>query len=99
MRWDDRALGLVTGLSAPVVGFLVYGLIYTELMHPHLDLGYFIHDLFLGTRRFQAPVLTLSLIADVPLFFLYDKLGRFEAMRGVVVSMFLYGALIIALWI
>ncbi|HMQ76017.1 MAG: hypothetical protein IPM49_17690 [Flavobacteriales bacterium] len=99
MAWSDRTVGLVSGLLAPAVGFLAYGLIYVNVIRPHNDLGWFVHDLFLGTRRYQAPVLSLSLLADVPLFFWFDRTGRVEAMRGVLMALFIHGAVIVALWI
>ena len=79
MRWNDRTVGLVCGLLAPVLGFLLYGLLYVTVIRPHNDLGWFINDLFLGTRRYQAPVLSLALLADVPVFFWFDRRRRLEA--------------------
>ncbi len=99
MVWNDRSKGLVAGLLAPAAGFLLYGLLYVNVIRPHQDLAWFVEDLFLGTRRYQAPVLSLSLLADVPLFFWFDHKGRVEAMRGVVTALFIHGAVIVALWI
>jgi len=97
MAFSDRTIGLVCGLLAPAIGFLAYGLLYVNLIRPHNDLGWFVQDLFLGTRRYQAPVLSLSLLADVPLFFWFDRKGRVEAMRGVLMAVFIHGAVIVAL--
>jgi hypothetical protein len=97
MRSDSLALGLVLGLLAPVLGFFGYAAIYVSSIRPHLDLAYFINDLFLGTRQYQAPVLTLSLIANLALFFLFDRLGKPRAMRGVIMATFLYGFVIMFL--
>lgn len=96
-RGDSRWVGLLLGLVAPILGFFAYGLIYTGWIRPHLDLDYYIHDLFLGTRRYQAPILSLSLIAEVPVFFLLDRLGWQHAMRGLITAMFLYGIAIVVL--
>ena len=48
MRSDSLALGLILGLLAPVLGFFGYAAIYVSSIRPHLDLAYFINDLFLG---------------------------------------------------
>ncbi|MCB9193727.1 MAG: hypothetical protein H6597_04270 [Flavobacteriales bacterium] len=99
MRSNELWLGLVTGLLAPVLGFFVYGWIYTGLVRPFLDLDYYVHDLFLGTPQYRSPILSLSLIMDLPLFFLFDRLGRTRAMRGVLTAVMLYAVVIVALWI
>ncbi len=97
MRWDSTATGIVAGLLFPVLGFFLYGYVHTTWIRPHLDLPYFINDLFLGTRRFQAPILSLSLIANLLPFFLFDRQWMHKAMRGVVVATFIYGAVIVVL--
>ena len=94
MRWDSQLAGMLAGLLMPFAGFFIYGLIHTTLMRPHLDLTFFIHDLFLGTR----PILSLSLIANLPLFFLFDKFNMYKAMRGVIMATLIYGAAIVVLW-
>jgi len=60
---------------------------------------FYIHELFLGTPRFRSPIISLSLIANLPLFFLLDRYGWREAMRGVVFAMFIYAAVVVLLWI
>jgi hypothetical protein len=42
-------------------------------------------------------VLTLALIANLALFFLFDRLGKPRAMRGVIMATFLYGFVIMFL--
>ncbi|MBX2978674.1 MAG: hypothetical protein KF905_05205 [Flavobacteriales bacterium] len=98
MRWDSLIVGLVLGLITPVLGFFIYGAIHVNIIRPHLDLPYFIHDLFLGTRVYQAPILSLSLLANLPLFFLLDRYVLYKAMRGVITATFIYGVVIVVLW-
>lgn len=100
MRWDSVAIGVITGLLMPIAGFFLYGLIHVNLIRPHLDMSFFIRDLFLGTRQFQAPILSLSLIANlVPFFFWFDRRSMYKAMRGVIVATFIYGLAIVVLWL
>lgn len=98
MRSDSQTLGLVTGLLAPVLGFFIYGCIYVTGIRPHLELRDFVYDLFFGTRQYQSPILSLALIADLPLFFLFDRFGMEKAMRGVILACFVHGVVIVALW-
>ncbi|HQV76060.1 MAG TPA: hypothetical protein PLE78_11255 [Flavobacteriales bacterium] len=97
MPSDSVRLGVILGLFAPVLGFLVYGTMYVTSIRPHLELGWFITDLFLGTREYQGPVLSLSLLANLALFFLFDRLDRPKAMRGVIGATFVYAVAIVVL--
>lgn len=98
MRWDSVPMGIVLGLIVPVLGFFIYGYIHTTLVRPHLDLQYYIHDLFLGTRQFQAPILSLSLIANLAVFFMFNRWKMAETMRGILIATFIYGIVIVVLW-
>jgi hypothetical protein len=99
MRSDSTALGVIGGLLMPVFGFLAYAALYVTVIRPHLDLRYFITDMFWGTRTYQAPILSLSLIANLALFFWFDRREMPQAMRGVITASFIYGALIVILWL
>jgi hypothetical protein len=98
MRWDSLVIGFVAGMVLPVAGFFIYGLLYTNVIRPHLDLDFFVHDLFFVTRRYQAPILSLSLIANLPVFFLFDRLDMPKAMRGMITATFVYAVAIVVLW-
>lgn len=98
MRWDSQLTGFVVGLIAPVLGFFAYGLIHTTLVRPHLDMHAFVYDLFFGTKQFRAPILSLSLIANLAAFFIFDRMDRHKAMRGVILASLVHGAAIIMLW-
>jgi hypothetical protein len=97
MRFDSMLFGIITGLLAPVAGFFLYGAMYVTAIRPHHDLAWFVNDLFIGTRQYQSPVLSLALIANLALFFLYDRFGWHLAMRGVILATFIHGALIVVL--
>ncbi|MBK8497880.1 MAG: hypothetical protein IPL52_03460 [Flavobacteriales bacterium] len=98
MRSDSQALGFITGVLAPVMGFFLYGVIYVTDIRPYLELKEFVQDIFLGTRLYQSPILSLALIANLPLFFFYDHRDMHKAMRGVIMASFLYGIVIVVLW-
>lgn len=92
---DRFSTGFILGLLAPVVGFLLYGLIYTTAIRPWLDLRFFVQDMFIGTAEYRAPILSLSLIADAFLFFWFDRGARYRSMRGVIGAMLVYAVAIV----
>ncbi len=97
MRWDSLATGLILGLLAPVLGFVIYATMYVTAIRPHLDLPFFVKDLFIGTREYQSPVLSLSILANLALFFLLDRWDLYKAMRGVILATMIYGLVIVLL--
>ena len=47
--------------------------------------------------EYKAPVLSLSLLANLALFFLLDRWDLYKAMRGVILATMIYGLLIVLL--
>lgn len=97
MVLDSRRTGFIAGMLAPVLGFLAYGLIYTTAIRPMYDMAWFVNDMFLGTLKYTSSILSLSLIADAFLFFWFDRKDAHRSMRGVILAMLTYGAVIVAL--
>lgn len=97
MRWDSQPLGAFFGLLAPLLGFIAYAAIYTTYIRPHMDMRTFVDDMFLGTQVFRAPILSLSLLANLGLFFLFDRFSLGRAMRGVILATFIYAGAIVVL--
>ncbi|MBK7946284.1 MAG: hypothetical protein IPJ85_13695 [Flavobacteriales bacterium] len=95
MRWDSIATGVVLAI-APVLGFAAYGAIYVTAIRPHHDFHWFVHDLFLGTDEFRTRIVSISLIADAFLFFVFDRFQMHKAMRGVIFAMLAYGIYIVS---
>ena len=95
MSWDSRLTGFILGVLAPVLGFLAYAGIYVTAIRPHHDLAWFVNDLFLGTPEYRPRVVSLTLIADAALFFLFDRKDMHRAMRGVILAMMAYGLYIV----
>ncbi|MBK9149049.1 MAG: hypothetical protein IPM12_14680 [Flavobacteriales bacterium] len=99
MKLDSRLAGFILGLGAPLLGFAAYGGIYVTAIRPHHDFAWFVNELFLGTAAYRPRIVSLSLIADAGLFFLFDRRGMHQAMRGVIVAMLIYGAYIVGAFI
>jgi hypothetical protein len=95
MRWDSVPVGFVLGMLAPVLGFFAYGGMYVTAIKPWYDINWFVNDLFLGTSEFRTRIISISLIADAFLFFLFDRMDRHKTMRGVILAMLIYGLYIV----
>ncbi|MFZ1692742.1 MAG: hypothetical protein WAT74_06055 [Flavobacteriales bacterium] len=99
MKWDSRITGFILGMLAPLLGFAAYGGIYVTAIRPHHDFHWFVNDLFLSTATFRPRIVSLSLIADAALFFLFDRKDMHQAMRGVIMAMMAYGLYIVAAFV
>jgi hypothetical protein len=97
MRFDNVRAGLVAGLLAPLLGLFLYAVLTVTVFHPQLELGFFLRRMVFGIRGNIAPVLSLSLLSDVVLFFAFDRKRMLKAMRGVIGAMLVYGAVIVLL--
>ena len=95
MRWDSLPLGVVLGLLAPVLGFFAYAGMYVTAIRPWYDMHWFVNDLFLGTPEFRTRIVSISLIADAFLFFLFDRMDKHRTMRGVILAMLVYACYIV----
>ena len=97
MRFDTVRTGILAGLIAPLLGLLLYSVFTVTVTRPELELDFFLRGMVFGIRGNIAPVLSLSLLTDVALFFAFDKKRMLKAMRGVIGAMFVYGAVIVLL--
>lgn len=97
MRFDNVRTGFLAGIVAPAIGLLLYSLFAVTVLRPELELDFLLWRMLFGIRGNIAPVLSLSLLADVVLFFAFDQKRMLKAMRGVVGAMLAYGAVIVLL--
>lgn len=94
-KFDKKSIGLLIGVLAPVLGFLLYGLFYSWEFNT--SLSYFINTVFLGTKSYQSPIISLSLIADLGVFFLALKVKCNKTAQGIVYALMLYAPVVIYL--
>lgn len=97
MRFDQVRFGFLLGLVVPALGLLGYATLIATSLRPELELGFVIKNMLLGIRANIAPTLSLSLLADVVLFFIFDRMRMLKAMRGVIGAMLTYGVVIVLL--
>lgn len=93
MKRDRFVLGLVLGLVFPALAF---ALIYIFWFYDGMSFSQYVT--YLGIHRATfAGVLSLSLIFNLPIFFMNIWSHRYFAARGVIMATFIYGIVIIYL--
>lgn len=92
---DKKIYGVIAGLLAPVIGFLLYGLFYSWEFNT--TLAYFVEHVFFGTKSYQSPIISISLIADLGVFFLVLKYQYYKVAKGIVYALLMYAPLVIYL--
>ena len=88
---DKFITGFIGGIIAPVVGFYLY---YIALFR-QMDLSGFYNTLV--SNNTLAAAISLSLLANLALFFVFDKFGKLNGSRGVIAATFIYGFYIVYL--
>ena len=91
IRKDHFLTGFISGLIAPVIGFYIYYLISFRYMGLQ---SYISRLLELGL---EAGVISLSLIANLVVFFYFIRIKADASARGVIGATFLYGMVIVCL--
>ena len=93
MKRDNFILGLIIGLIFPMIAFV---LIYIFWFYDRMTIQHFI-----GTLRARedmlAGIMSLSLILNLPIFFVNIWALRYNIARGVIFATMLYGIVIIYL--
>jgi hypothetical protein len=89
-RLDKPGPGLLTGILLPFIVFSVYTIFIQGAGVCEMLVRYY-------ERHVLSHVVSLSVIANLGLFFLYLRFNLERAARGVLFSMFLYGFLIVLL--
>ena len=84
--------GFSLGLFMPFVGFCCY---YFMLFF-HITFSRYVH-MALVVEQLQAPLISLSLIINLGVFFLFIKTDRENAAKGVLYGTFLYAPLVVYL--
>lgn len=80
-KLDRFKMGLVFGLIGPFIGFCLYGGYYCNKFRTSFP--YFVNEVFLGTRTYQSPIATLSLLFNLLVFLIYLRVNWEEGARGI----------------
>ena len=77
--------GIMLGILGPFFGFLIYH----QFMFPHKPLEVF-WNMILQSPTVQSPILSLTLIFNLLLFFGSVKVNMYYMARGILLGTFLY---------
>jgi hypothetical protein len=91
IRKDHFLTGFISGLLAPFIGFYIYYLISYRYM------GFRSYISMITEFGLETIVISLSLIANLAVFFYFIKVKADSSARGIIGATFLYGLLIIIL--
>ena len=84
-------LGTILGLIAPVLTMMGYYLYNFN----HIPIGKFIEHLF--AVHIQSSLLSLCVVSNLLVFFIFIWSEKYNSARGVLLSTFLYGGLVVYL--
>ena len=88
---DSVYTGLITGIIAPVLAFLIY---YYAKFSSMTIMELIDHIILLDL---MSAVISLSLVANLLSFFIFIWLKADQSAKGVLLATFIYGAVIVAL--
>jgi hypothetical protein len=88
-KWDNIWLGLIFGIITPVIVMLIY----YQYSYSAISLSYFVERMVLN--HLEAKLISVATVGNLGVFYLLLKLNADRAAKGVVVSMFLYGVVIV----
>lgn len=94
LKKDNTWLGLVLGFLGPLVGFLIFYMI--KFLPLGQSLSSYLH-LFKDNTFLIPRVMSLSLLANGIIFFLYTQSRKDETSRGILVATLVYAIVIIIL--
>ncbi|MES2628377.1 MAG: hypothetical protein V4616_05360 [Bacteroidota bacterium] len=95
-KLDHFRTGIVLGLIGPWIGFCLYGLYYGNKFL--VSFSYFVNSVFLGTRSYQSPIASLSLLFNLAIFLLFLRFDLEEGARGILMGTFIYVPIIVFLF-
>ncbi len=88
---DSILLGIPVGLIGPVIGVLVFYFVNFSTSN--------ISNFFrmAAAQNLLSPLLSLCAVINLGVFFLFIKINYLQTARGIIISTFLYGLLIVGL--
>jgi hypothetical protein len=94
LKADNTPLGLALGILAPVAGFFLY---YLVRFYPH-HLGFYQYLLLFRQNHQLIPaVMSISVLANAVIFFLYTQYKKDLTAKGILVATLLYALVVVLL--
>jgi mannose/fructose/N-acetylgalactosamine-specific phosphotransferase system component IID len=91
-KFNTLATGVLTGLIVPIVSFLSVAIYRMSSGVSFKEFIAFLHQADILTK-----LISLCLVPNLLLFFIFIWTGRLKSARGVILSMFVFGVIILIL--
>jgi hypothetical protein len=96
-RFDKVWVGAVLGILGAVTGFMLFGLVWS--VGTEHSFTYYIKDVFTGiTSMFQDKIVTISILIDVVLFYLFLRKNWYNLCKGLLAMVILSGPVALYLY-
>lgn len=86
-RMRDTLLGILLGFIGDVIGFVLYGLVFSWMNG--VSFGYFYQKIFLDTELFRSQILTGALIVNILMFYILMRRRMDDLNKGVLIAILL----------
>ncbi|HRH63467.1 MAG TPA: hypothetical protein PLI68_09085 [Bacteroidia bacterium] len=90
-KYDKLLLGLALGIITPVLVLLVY----YQVNFYYIRVDTFLYETFM--KRIFLPLLSLCVVGNLAVFFLFIQTDRYLSARGVVMATLIYAILVFIL--
>ncbi len=85
LKYDSFWLGFLVGLLGPVIGFWLFYLIRFSHRSP-----IYYWEMFVKVKEYQSPILSLSIIFNAFLLWMFLNKHLYKAGRGIMAATFFY---------
>lgn len=83
-KYDQVWLGIVLGVITPILVLVVY----YQMNFSYIRMDTFLYETFM--KRIFLPLLSLCVLGNLGVFFIFIQTERYYSARGVILSTFLY---------
>lgn len=92
-RFDKVYVGLIAGIVGIFAGFFLLAIVWS--IANKMSVKYFIDEIFIASPLFKDKIITVSVLFNVLLFFVSNKLGYFRISKGILAIVLLAVPIII----
>lgn len=94
-RIDKIWVGILVGMLGGFLGFLIFGYVFALIND--ISFSEFYQGVFLGVQSFQSKIVTVSMLVDIILFFIFIRKNYFNFCKGLMAVLVL--AVLVVLWL
>ncbi len=89
LKWNKQSIGLVVGVLAPIISFLVMYL----LKHDHISFGDYLR--MLKSANMVSSLLSLCVVPNLLFFFMFIWSNLLKSARGVLMATFVMAVIVL----